>query len=114
MIIIRGVYLFGYTGFSFFIFLFFAEKNPSPELINHERIHFYQQLELLFVIHWILYLGSYTYNYLSLVFTTNLTHRQRHWKAYFNNVFEKEAYENDKDLSYLSTRQTYAWTRYLS
>lgn len=114
MIIIKGVYLFGYAGFSFFIFLFFAGKNPSRELINHERIHFYQQLELLFVIHWILYLGSYTYNYLSLTLNTKLTHRQRHWKAYFNNIFEKEAYENEKNLSYLSTRQPFAWRHYLT
>ena len=33
--------------------------------------------------------------------------------AYRNISFEQEAYDNEGDLQYLSTRKPYCWTKYL-
>ncbi len=76
----------------------------SEETKRHETIHFYQQLELLFVFQWILY-GLF------LVigrFTTGS------WKrSYFHNPFEVEAYEHDEKKDYLKERKPWAWTKYI-
>ncbi|RCH54734.1 hypothetical protein DJ568_09595 [Mucilaginibacter hurinus] len=73
-------------------------------LINHERIHLKQQLELLVMPFYILYLLNYIVNI--------LIHRQ-HNKAYQNIVFEREAYSNEKNLKYTATRVVWAWRNYL-
>jgi len=33
--------------------------------------------------------------------------------AYRNISFEREAYSNEKDLSYLDNRKIFAWTKYI-
>lgn len=113
MILIRNVYLFGYAGFSFFVFLFFAEKNPSRVLINHERIHFFQQVELLFIFHWILYVLFYLYHLARISGRAGIKLKQRHDIAYRAIPFEKEAYHNEKNLTYLADRPWFAWIRHL-
>ena len=76
----------------------------SEKTITHETIHFFQQLEMLFVLQWILYglfyvIGRFT---------------QGSWKAaYYGNPFEIEAYVNDIDPEYLEERKFWAWTGYL-
>jgi len=93
-----------YTGFSFFLFIWISrlEKN-TPRLIRHETIHFYQQLELLFVFHWLLY---------GLFYSISRLKRQRHYICYRYNPFELEAYGNDSNEAYLQTRKPFAWVRY--
>lgn len=95
-----------YTGFSFFIFIWISrlEKN-SARLIRHETIHFRQQLELLFVFHWLLY-GSF--------YIVSRLKGQRHYIGYRYNPFELEAYGNDGNEDYLRQRKPFAWVRYLS
>lgn len=73
-------------------------------LINHEKIHLRQQLELLIVFFYLLYALNYLVN---LCF-----YRSRH-KAYRQIVFEKEAYNHDSDLNYLKNRPFWNWLRYL-
>lgn len=93
-----------YTGFSFFIFIWISDHaHDRKQVINHERIHFYQQLELLFVIHWILYLGFYFKNRMK-----GLTHME----AYYSNPFEKEAYAEEAKEEYLLKRRPYSWIKY--
>jgi hypothetical protein len=94
-----------YTGFSFFIFIWISqlEKN-SQRLIRHESIHFYQQLELLFVFHWLLYGGFYLISRLK---------GQGHYISYRYNPFELEAYSNDLDETYLRRRKVFAWVAYV-
>ena len=111
MIRIYGFPLGPYDGFSFFIFLFFKSKTPSKTIINHERIHFFQQLELLFVIHWILYLLHYLILRIEVLRMKNKPANPHDW-AYRHIVFEIEAYAMEKDLTYLKTRKPYAWLRY--
>lgn len=72
--------------------------------MNHEFIHFRQQIELLIIPFYILYLLNYL---------INLIQYHDHMEAYRNIVFEREAYENDSNLSYLSKRRFAAWTSYL-
>jgi hypothetical protein len=92
-----------YTGFSFFIFIWISklEKNQQ-RLILHEKIHFRQQLELLFIFHWLMYGTFYLISRLK---------GQRHYIAYRFNPFEIEAYQHDSDEHYLSRRKPFAWIR---
>ena len=63
-------------------------------LINHEKIHLKQQLELLIIPFYIWYLISL------------------HRKGYMNISFEKEAYANEADLDYLNKRKPYSFLKY--
>ena len=94
-----------YTGVSFFIFIWVSrlEKN-SERLIRHEKIHFRQQLELLFIFHWLLY---------GLFYVISRIKGQGHYISYRYNPFELEAYEHDADVNYLRHRQPFAWTKSL-
>lgn len=94
-----------YTGFSFFLFIWISDLESQRErLIRHERIHFFQQLELLFIFHWLLYAYFYIISRLK---------GHEHYIAYRYNPFELEAYGNDSDESYLRSRKAFAWTRYI-
>jgi hypothetical protein len=64
-------------------------------LINHERIHLRQQLEMLVLPFHIWYLIAL------------------HRKGYWNISFEKEAYANEHNLNYLKTRQMFAFRKYM-
>ena len=93
-----------YIGFSFFIFIWVSEEADNlNEVINHEKIHFYQQLELLFIFHWLLYAGFYFFFRFK-----GLTHDA----AYRRIPFEKEAYEHEGAKSYLIGRKPYHWVKY--
>lgn len=76
----------------------------DPIIVRHEKIHFKQQLELLIVFFYTLYLLDYLFNLLKY---------RDHSKAYFNICFEKEAYQNDCNPDYLKNRKSYAWIRLL-
>ncbi|QDW28306.1 hypothetical protein FFJ24_021195 [Pedobacter sp. KBS0701] len=85
-----------------FILLKSAKLKNDAEMINHEKIHLRQQLELLILPFYLLYL----FNYL-----INLFKYQNHDQAYRNIVFEKEAYNHDTDLNYLKNGNWYGWIR---
>jgi len=86
------------------IFPFILIKNPSskqdPILINHEKIHLRQQLELLILPFYFFYFFNYLINFLRY---------RNHYQAYFNILFEREAFHADKDLGYLKKRKFMAW-----
>lgn len=63
--------------------------------VNHEKIHFRQQKELLLVGFYILYLIFW------LIY------------GYRNIPFEREAYKNQDDFDYLSKRKLFAFLKYL-
>jgi hypothetical protein len=75
----------------------------SQGIINHEKIHFRQQLELLIIFFYPLYF---------LIYLINLIRYRDHHKAYFQICFEKEAYSNERDFGYLKHRRPYAWLKY--
>lgn len=76
----------------------------APDMLNHEHIHCRQQLEMLYIPFFILYLAEWLVRYVK--------YRDSR-RAYFNISFEREAYCNDADQSYLSHRKPYAWIQYL-
>lgn len=93
-------------GAAFFPFLFVRrEEFATPLIINHERIHFRQQIETLFVGLLILKLIE--------------TCRARFFlklKAPYYNLFlaaEQEAYRNQHDMDYLKNRQWFSVFKYL-
>ncbi len=72
--------------------------------MNHERIHHRQQLELLILPFYILYLLNYIRN--RFIFPD-------HHTAYLNIIFEREAYANDMNLEYLKERKRFAFRFYI-
>jgi hypothetical protein len=81
-----------------------AAFKQSVVVINHEKIHFRQQQEMLIL----LFYPVYFLNYL-----INLFRYKNHYQAYFHICFEKEAYANERNFQYLSERKPFAWIRYL-
>lgn len=75
----------------------------SERTKRHETIHFQQQLECLFLGQWILYGLSWLKNRITMNGSD----------AYYNNIFEKEAYDNDSKENYLETRPRYNWIKYV-
>ncbi len=67
----------------------------TKDLINHERIHLRQQLELLIIPFFIWYFIEFKR------------------KGYWNISFEREAYDNEYNLTYLKKRRIFAFRRYL-
>ncbi len=88
---------------SFACFVFCREA-PSKTTLRHETIHYHQQLELLFVGFWVLYVFFYL---------KGLARYFNGEKAYRNNPFEREAYDNERKLKYLERRQLWAWRDYM-
>lgn len=74
----------------------------TPQIVNHERIHTAQQRELLFIPFYIIYL---------LEWILRLMQKRNWYRAYKAISFEREAYGNGNDLTYLSRRRHYAQWR---
>jgi hypothetical protein len=70
--------------------------------LNHERIHTAQMLELLVLGFYLWYLVEW------LVL---LVRHRNVLRAYRNIRFEREAYENERDMNYLKSRKFWAWMR---
>lgn len=77
----------------------------DKSLINHEQIHLKQQLELLVIPFYVVYLLNYLVNLLRL---------RNHRQAYLKICFEREAFANELDFDYLKRRKLYSWLRFLS
>ncbi len=73
-------------------------------LLQHEKIHLRQQIEMLVLPFFVWYLLEF---FIRLVITRN-------WmRAYFNISFEREAYKNEKNLTYLRGRKFWSFLNYL-
>ena len=93
-----------YSGMTIFPFILLRKKDaPHGEvLLNHERIHLRQQLELLIVPFFIWYLLEYLFYRLQGC---------SHDKAYRSILFEREAYTNQANPDYLLQRKFWAFLR---
>ena len=92
----------GYVTITLYPFIFLKNQNDRDNeiLINHERIHLQQQIELLIIPFYLWYIIHFLINYF----------KYKNWeKAYRNIIFEKEAYNNENDLNYLKKRKRYAF-----
>jgi hypothetical protein len=92
------------SGMAFFPFIFIRTKKPSKTLINHEKIHIRQQLEMGIVLFYIWYGIEYYHN--------RFIKKYSPYKAYRNICFECEAFENEDDLGYLKKRNLWSFMAY--
>lgn len=108
MFIVVSKYLIpkSYRGFALFPFVFFKNSSDKKNmtLLNHEKIHLRQQLELLLFPFLILY---------SLEFIIRLIQYKNFDKAYRNISFEREAYANETNFDYLKNRNFFGFLNYL-
>lgn len=91
------------TAITLWPFVIFREKGFKHDavIINHEKIHLRQQLELLIIPFYIIYLSEYVWGLLKY---------KNHNEAYRAISFEKEAYRNEKNMNYLEQRKPWtAW-----
>ncbi len=107
MILIVSKYLIpkGYRGLTFFPFVILKYRNESANkvLLNHEKIHLKQQLELLILPFYLWYFIDFFIKYLKYK-NKNI--------AYRSIIFEREAYANEKDLNYLKSRSFWGFLKY--
>ncbi len=105
MFIIIYSKLIPYDGMTIFPFIILKERGleKNEVLMNHEKIHIKQQLEMLIIPFYILYGLDYVRKYFKY---------KNHFDAYFNIVFEKEAYQNEQDLTYLKNRKFWGWRKF--
>jgi len=96
----------GYTGITIFPFVFLKRKALKEDavLINHEKIHLRQQVELLIIPFYFVY---------SIAFLVRLIQYRNWYSAYRNISFEKEAYINQENLNYLKQRKFWSFFKYL-
>lgn len=87
-----------------FIFIKNKELKRNSELLNHERIHLRQQLELFILPFYLWYITEYV---LRCIKYRNLK------KAYVNICFEREAYANEEDELYLKKRKFWNFLKYM-
>lgn len=86
-----------------FIILKYKHLKNNKRIINHEKIHLRQQIELLWIFFFIIYLIEFSLYYFK--------HRNL-MKAYHSISFEKEAYANEHNLNYLKNRSFFNFLKY--
>ena len=95
---VRGITIFP------FIVLSYREDKQNLVLLNHEKIHLKQQIEMLVLPFFLWYGIEYLIRFV----------QYRNWKeAYLNISFEREAYQNEKNLYYLKQRSFWSFFKYL-
>ncbi|MFL0352060.1 hypothetical protein [Xanthomarina sp. GH4-25] len=95
----------GYLGITIFPFVILktATLKCDAVLMNHERIHLRQQLELLILPFFLIY---------GIEFVIRLF-QFKSWQAAYKQIsFEREAYTNEKDLNYLKSRSFWNFISY--
>lgn len=98
----------------------FIKGAPGINTINHEKIHFRQQGELLLIFFYLLYFIFWIKELIHCSIDKDrgqiedprykkrtLIHRAEH-----SIIFEREAYQMDEDEQYLSRRKFLAWVNF--
>jgi hypothetical protein len=95
---VRGITIFP------FIVLSYREDKQNLVLLNHEKIHIRQQIEMLVFPFFLWYGIEYLIRFV----------QYRNWKeAYLNISFEREAYQNEKNLYYLKQRSFWNFLKFI-
>ena len=95
---VRGITIFP------FIVLSYKQDKDNEVLINHEKIHIRQQIEML-VVPFFLWYG--------LEFLVRFIQYRNSQQAYLNISFEREAYQNEKNLHYLKQRSFWKFFKFI-
>lgn len=94
----------GYSAITIWPFIFIrTDTNISETLINHEKIHGRQQLEMALI-------GFYLWYVIEWVIRLFVNGPKF---AYRNICFEREVFDNESNIAYLEKRQWFAWRKYL-
>lgn len=106
ILVFKHVFYKNYVGLSFWPFIILKNDSLKTDiiLINHEKIHLKQQLELLILPFYIIYLTEWLLRslfYLSF------------YSGYQNISFEREAYMNEHNLNYTNERRAFSFMKYL-
>ncbi len=91
------------SGISLCPFGIYTDYPNDPAIVNHEKIHWRQQVEMLVIPFYLWYVTEY--------FIKRLTRNKG--DAYRAISFEREAYDWQDELNYLQSRRPYAWIRYI-
>ena len=78
----------------------FGRSAMSQRVRNHERIHWLQWRECLFIFFPLLYALSWAFQF--------CRHRDV-GTSYRHNMFEQEAYSHERNAAYARTRRPFAW-----
>ena len=92
-------------GITLYPFIILRKEWNNETTINHEKIHIEQQRELLVVFFYFLYVYYWAKGKIK-----GLPNHE----AYMAIPFEKEAYDNEKDFNYLSSRPRQNWKNYIN
>jgi len=105
VIVVPFIRIFGINGITLFPFILLKNKKLKEDkrVINHENIHIQQQVELLVIPFFLIYILEW--------FIKKLMNGREN--AYWKISFEKEAHLNDTELDYLEKRKRYASFKYL-
>jgi len=96
----------GYRGITLYPFIILRDKSFKDDvvLVNHEKIHLKQQLELLILPFYLWYMLEFLIRLLIY----------RHWNLAYRNIsFEREAYAKENDLNYLKLRPFWSFLKYI-
>ncbi len=106
ILVIRHFFHKNYVGLSLWPFIILKDDHLKEDtvLINHERIHLRQQLELLLLPFYVLYVSEWLIR--TLVYFDS-------YKAYQNISFEREAYYNENNTEYIRDRRPFSFIKYL-
>lgn len=105
MILIKGIKLPKILGIALWPFVLVKTKTPGKAILNHERIHLRQQIEMLVLPFYVWYLSEWL---ILLLKYRNID------RAYRNISFEKEAYRNESNHHYLKKRPFWSFLKYLN
>lgn len=106
IIVFSGLFAKDFRGLAIFPFIFLRDKKLKENLIviNHEKIHLRQQLELFWIFFFLWYGIEFLVRWIQ--FKNAIT-------AYRNISFEREAYTNEADLNYLKNRKFWSFAKYI-
>lgn len=108
MPIVVNKYLIGrhFVGIALWPFIVIRDPLLREDVVfvNHEKIHLRQQIELLVIPFYLIYLTEYI---------VRLLQYRNSQKAYRMISFEKEAYEKEADLLYLRKRRLWSFLKYM-
>ena len=106
ILVIRHFFHKNYVGLSLWPFIILKDNRLKEDavLINHERIHLKQQIELLILPFYLFYVLEWLVR--TIIYFDS-------YRAYQNISFEREAYHNEKNMGYLKERRLFSFLKYL-
>ena len=106
ILVFKHLFYRNYVGLSVWPFIILKDDALKDDtvLINHEKIHLKQQLELLVLPFYLWYVTEWLVRSLLLL---------SFYRGYQNISFEREAYFNEHNLDYPEQRSVFSFIKYL-